>query len=148
MSRDYAQLPEMNMPFNGAKIALLCAGGVLVLLRDDDPAIPDPGHWDLPGGGRDGAESPIACVLRETREELGLALDPHVIRWGRSFGIGEDRTWFFVGRIAPERLAAVVLGEEGQGWMCMPTQVFLSHPKAVGQFQERLRLYLKTECCS
>ena len=32
------------------------------------------GHWDLPKGGIDAAESPIDAALRETREETGLVL--------------------------------------------------------------------------
>ena len=148
MSRDYAQLPEMNMPFEGAKIALLCEGCVLLLLRDDDPAIPDPGLWDLPGGGREGAESPVACVLRETREEVGLLLDPRMICWGRRFGVGAAVTWFFVGNVAPGQLAQVVLGDEGQDWALMPVEEFLNHPKAVPRFQERLRAYLESRCRS
>jgi 8-oxo-dGTP diphosphatase len=148
MSRDYAQLPEMNMPFKGAKIALLCDGCVLVVLRDDDPAIPDPGLWDLPGGGREGTESPVACVLRETREEVGLALDPRVIRWGRRFGVADGHAWFFVGHVTPAQLAQVVLGDEGQDWTSMPVANFLAHPRAVTRFQERLRAYLESRCHS
>ena len=33
-------------------------------------------HWDLPKGGPDPGEAPLATALRETREETGLRLDP------------------------------------------------------------------------
>lgn len=132
----------MNMPFQGAKIALLCEGAVLVLLRDDVAGIPFPGFWDLPGGGREGREAPVTCVLRETREELGLALDPGCITWGRSFGQGFERTWFFVGYLPRAAVAQVRLGTEGQAWRAMPVAQFLSHPKAVPHFRDRLRLFL------
>lgn len=33
-------------------------------------------HWDLPKGGADPGETPLATALRETREETGLRLDP------------------------------------------------------------------------
>ncbi len=33
------------------------------------------GHWDLPKGGANPGETPLAAALRETREETGLALD-------------------------------------------------------------------------
>jgi putative (di)nucleoside polyphosphate hydrolase len=32
-------------------------------------------HWDLPKGGPDDGESPLAAALRETQEETGLSLD-------------------------------------------------------------------------
>jgi 8-oxo-dGTP pyrophosphatase MutT (NUDIX family) len=37
-------------------------------------------HWDLPKGGIDSGETPIAAALRETREECGLHLAPEVLR--------------------------------------------------------------------
>jgi 8-oxo-dGTP pyrophosphatase MutT (NUDIX family) len=33
-------------------------------------------HWDLPKGGANEGESPLAAALRETREETSLRLDP------------------------------------------------------------------------
>jgi 8-oxo-dGTP diphosphatase len=41
--------------FVGAKAALVCNGAVLTYLRDDHEGLPWPAHWDLPGGGREGA---------------------------------------------------------------------------------------------
>jgi len=64
------------MSFSGAKLALFLGVDLLVILRDDRPDIPYPGHWDFPGGGREGQETPEACALRETREEVGLVLRP------------------------------------------------------------------------
>ena len=52
----------------GAKIALLAGARVLTHLRDEIPSIPFPGHWDFPGGGREGGESAEACALRELHE--------------------------------------------------------------------------------
>ena len=51
------------------------AGEVLLQLRDDDPAIPFPGTWCIPGGMLEPGESPVACAVREVQEEMGLALD-------------------------------------------------------------------------
>ena len=87
-------------------------------------------------------------MLRETREEVGLLLDPRMICWGRQFGVGAAVTWFFVGNVAPGQLAQVVLGDEGQDWALMPVEEFLNHPKAVPRFQERLRAYLESRCRS
>ena len=80
--------------FDGAKIAVLTGGRVLCLLRDDRPGLSDAGLWDLPGGGREGAESPEATALRELHEELGLRLAPARIfhRW---FYAAPRPAWFF-----------------------------------------------------
>lgn len=48
---------------------------VLLLLRDDVPAIPYPNCWDLPGGHIENDETPEACIIREMKEEIDLDLE-------------------------------------------------------------------------
>ena len=74
------------LPFSGAKIALFMGDDLLVIKRDDKPDIPYPGHWDLPGGGREGDETPELCALREAREEAQLVLAQQVVLAGRGAG--------------------------------------------------------------
>ena len=62
----------MHGHFNGAKAALFIGTDLLCILRDDLAHIPFPAHWDFPGGGREGTETPKETVIRETREEVGL----------------------------------------------------------------------------
>jgi 8-oxo-dGTP diphosphatase len=131
--------------FSGAKLAILTRGRILTLLRDDRPDIPWPGHWDLPGGGREGDEVPLACALRETREELSLIIDPGTVRWGQPFPgalPGQGAIWFFV--LCDDRLdlSRIALGDEGQRWEAMPLADYLSHPKAIGHMVRQLRVYL------
>ncbi len=128
--------------FDGAKIALLQDGRVLTLLRDDRPDIPFPAHWDLPGGGREGAEGPLACALRELDEEMGLRLAPRRVLWGRAFRRDDGRiTHFFAGAITRTEIAAIRFGGEGQGWSMMPVAHFLRHPRAVPHLRRRLGRY-------
>ena len=47
---------------------------VLLFLRDDNPAIPYPDMWDLPGGHVEDGETPKLCIRREMKEELGLEI--------------------------------------------------------------------------
>ena len=59
----------MTEPFLGAKLAILVGDRIITILRDDIPTIPWPGHWDLPGGAREGAETPEETVLRELKAD-------------------------------------------------------------------------------
>jgi hypothetical protein len=47
--------------FVGCKAALFCGDALLTYLRDDKPGLPWAAKWDLPGGGREGSETPEAC---------------------------------------------------------------------------------------
>ena len=47
---------------------------VLLFLRDNDPKIPYPNMWDVPGGHVEDGETPEACIVREMKEEMDLDL--------------------------------------------------------------------------
>ena len=47
---------------------------LLIYLRDDKPNIPFPNHWDFFGGHIEAGENPEEALVREVREELGIAL--------------------------------------------------------------------------
>jgi 8-oxo-dGTP diphosphatase len=49
-------------------------GRLLIYLRDDNPAISFPNHWDLFGGIIDEGETPSEALVREVREELNIEL--------------------------------------------------------------------------
>lgn len=128
------------MDFTGAKAALFCGASVLVYLRDEKPGLRWPGLWDLPGGGREGEESPEDCLLREVWEEFGLQLSPERLVWRRVFhSMVEDgrESVFFGGWLSREELGRVRFGDEGQGWELMPIGVFLGHSGAVPEMQRR-----------
>jgi 8-oxo-dGTP diphosphatase len=50
------------------------AGRLLIYLRDNNPTIPFPNHWDLFGGHVEPDETPEQAMVREVREELGIEL--------------------------------------------------------------------------
>ncbi|WP_170162761.1 NUDIX hydrolase [Pacificibacter maritimus] len=126
-------------PFHGSKIAILRHAEVLTLLRDDTPTIPFPNMWDLPGGGREGCESPFATVARELHEELAIKIDPSKIIHHRVYlNASALRVHFYVARWDNLSDAAIHLGDEGQAWTWMPIATFVTHEKAVPTFRERL----------
>ncbi|MFS4505069.1 NUDIX hydrolase [Clavibacter sp. Sh2141] len=67
------------------------AGRILLQLRDDIPTIPFPGMWAIPGGMLEPAETPLACIVREVAEELGVEIAPadvtHLMTRTRSYGV-------------------------------------------------------------
>jgi len=61
-----------------AAYALVVRDGQVLLTRNSARG-PHPGTWTLPGGGIDHGEDPRATVVREVREETGLACTPGAV---------------------------------------------------------------------
>lgn len=128
--------------FSGAKLALFLGRDLLVIQRDDKAGIPYPGHWDLPGGGREGCESPADCALRETFEEVGLKLPASALSWSCSYMRPRGRVWMLVSHQPAALAAGIRFGDEGQAWALMAPQVYCAHPLAVPHFAQQLQGYL------
>ena len=139
-------LLHKQMEFSGCKIALLSDDKLLTILRDDKENIPWPNMWELPGGGREGEETPFECVQREVFEELGLKLEEADILWVKKYQgmLNPDKiSIFMVGTITQEEFASIVFGDEGQAYQMMDVSQFLSDKKVVPQLQDRLIDYLE-----
>lgn len=126
------------MPYSGAKLMLFLGDDLLVLRRDHSEGIPFPGLLDFPGGGREGDERPEECALRETREEVGLDLPEDALIWRRPLG----ESWFFAAHLPAHRVDDVAFGGEGEGWMVMTPEEFVSRDDAIPHFREVLKAYL------
>ena len=132
--------------FTGCKIALFCGNKLLTTLRDNKLDIPYPNTWELPGGGREGDESPFECAAREVYEELGIHLTEDCLLWAKvypSMLFADKKSVFLVGKLAQERFDQIVFGDEGQGYKLMGIEEFLGSDKAVPQLQDRVRDYLE-----
>ena len=132
--------------FTGCKIALFCGDKLLTILRDDKASIPWPNMWELPGGGREGDESPFECAAREVYEELGIHLTEDCLLWSRVYPsvLYEGRySVFMVGQLRQEQFDNITFGDEGQGHQLMNVEEFLSSSQAVPQLQERFRDYME-----
>jgi len=64
--------PE-GLPRRQVAAAVIVEGGLVLVQTRAGPGRYQ-GYWEFPGGGREGDESPEACVERELLEELGLAV--------------------------------------------------------------------------
>lgn len=137
---------EARFEFTGCKIALICEGQILTILRDDKETIPYPNMWDLPGGGREGNESPFECAAREVYEELGIHLDEDCLLWSKIYPsviFKDKQSVFMVGQLRQEQFDNITFGNEGQAYKLMPIEEFLKSKQAVPQLQGRLRDYLE-----
>ena len=131
--------------FTGVKAALLVEQSILVILRDNKPDIPWPNTWELPGGGREGQETPLECLQREVWEELGLTLKEESIIWSRIYPsiLDKDRlAVFVVAQISQKQYQEICFGDEGQEFKLMPIEDFIKAEGVIPQLQERFKDYL------
>lgn len=130
-------------PFGGAKMAAMLGDALLVYRRDDMPGLPFPGLLDLPGGGREGQESPAECVLRELAEEFGVYLAPDRLHYHRVYRLGDGVTLshFFVAELTEIEVATVRFGDEGQDWALMPADDFIADEDAIPRLRDWLIEY-------
>lgn len=140
------ELLDKQLDFTGCKIALICDGRILTILRDDKPTIPWPILWELPGGGREEDETPFECVAREVYEELGIHLDEDCLLWRKVYPsmLYEGRqSVFMVGQLSQDQFDSITFGDEGQAYKLMNIEEFLTSSQVVPQLQGRLRDYLE-----
>ncbi|MCC1492998.1 NUDIX hydrolase [Cognatishimia sp. F0-27] len=117
---------------------------LVVLRRDRTPGIPWPGYLDFPGGGRENGETPDACVLRETYEEIGLRVPADALRRVhlREAADGK-RHWFFAAHLPLFWGRDITLGDEGSACMLMPPKRFIAAEDAIPHFRKILAAYRK-----
>lgn len=133
---------DIAEPFHGAKMILFIGDRLLVLRRDHTRGISWPGYLDLPGGGREGGESPLECALRETQEEVGLDVPPDLICWNRCRTGSIGTSWFFAAHLDAGAEAQITFGGEGSGWSLMAPHDFLARHDGIPHFQGLVADYL------
>lgn len=132
--------------FTGCKIALFCEDKLLTILRDDKENIPWPNMWELPGGGREGDETPFECAAREVFEELGIHLTEDNLLGSKvypSMLFERKQSVFMVSQLSQDQFDSITFGDEGQAYKLMNIEEFLTSSQVVPQLQGRLRDYLE-----
>ncbi len=131
--------------FRGSKIALLLGDKLIMYLRDDKPGLNFANMWDFFGGGREGNETPVECLIREVREEIQIELNPKSIIWQKEVSAmnhPDEIAYFFVARITQEEIELLRFGSEGQKWGFMSIEDFFKRDDVVPALKERFQSYL------
>lgn len=123
-------MPEEYFRAGAGAVVINGEGMVLALERADIP-----GAWQLPQGGLDAGEEPLAAALRETEEETGIPrgelelLDtcpqplayelPAAARTPRT-GRGQVQYWFLFRFTGPDETIDALGGGEFRAWRWLP----------------------------
>jgi len=136
--------------FNGAKGIVFLEGKMLAYRRDDKTNY-EPSHIDLPGGGREGNESPFTTFKREVKEEFGLNISQEEIVFSctiPSVMTPEKISFFIVAQARKAKPEDIIFGSEGLEWFLLKPEEFINHPDGIKRQQERVRKYLSGDLAS
>lgn len=136
-----------KIDFNGAK-GLVYLGDKILVYRRDHKTTRSPGLIDLPGGGREGDESPFETFKREVKEEFGIDLQEQDIHFSASIkSIVEPhkKSYFIVTKPLSFKAGDVVFGDEGTEWLLMKPEEFVVRSDGIERQQKRVRKYLAGE---
>lgn len=99
----------MHLSHKASVAILIHNKKILLLLRDDNPNIPNPNVWQLPGGQAEKDESPLETVRRELKEELSFVPDNL-----NCLGKTGSEIWIYTFILKDDDVRYIELGNEGQ----------------------------------
>lgn len=133
-----------SVDFVGAK-GLVFLGDKILVYRRDDKTTSAPLCIDLPGGGREGEESPFDSFRREVQEEFGIAIQKDEIEFSCTVVSTMDpskKSYFIVARTRGLMPEDIVFGNEGTEWMLITPDEFIKRPDGIERQQKRVERYL------
>lgn len=112
-------------------IALDDHGRLLMQLRDEFDGVPAPGEWGLFGGHQEPGETPMAGILREIKEELGMEFSSDALQPLARYSMAtRDANVFLFQAREPFRASEISLGE-GAGFAFLNRHQILNFPIAM-----------------
>lgn len=98
-----------NQQITTVSAVVVFNGKLLLLQRDDNPEIKDPGCWQLPGGGVEDGETPDEAIKRELQEEISVI--PASLRFLMSPSADINA---YYARLSNEEAKNIKKGDEGK----------------------------------
>lgn len=136
--------------FNGAK-GIVFLGDKVLVYRRDNKTDNNPGKIDLPGGGREGDESPFETFQREAKEEFGIDITKEEVDFSSTIpSVAEPgkKSYFIVAKLPSSKESNIVFGDEGSEWMLMTPEEFINRPDGIERQQKRFEKYMAGELVS
>ncbi len=136
--------------FQGAK-GLIFIGDKILTYRRDNKTDSHPLCIDLPGGGREGDESPFETFAREAKEEFGVSIKKNNIVFSctvKSIKYPDRESYFIVAKPLNLKTTDVVFGDEGTEWQLMTPEEFISRSDGIEKQQKRVLNYLSGKMVS
>ena len=97
----------------GVKALVVYKKKLLLILRDDDPTIPSPNTWNLPGGGIDDQESEEEAIRRELKEEIAI-IPKNITYQAKQIFTDGSEVYRYVAFLTDEEYLHIHLRDEGQ----------------------------------
>ena len=97
----------------------------------------------FPGGAREVGETPVDCVQRETREELGVRVPEERLEWRGCWVSSPSHIWFFVCEWPDFDPGRIRFGDEGERFALAPINWYLTRAACIPSQKMRLAAYLR-----
>ena len=130
--------------FNGVKGLIFLGDKILVYRRDANTEI-YPLCIDLPGGGREGEETPFETFKRETNEEFGFVIRKEDVVFSCTILSTVEpgkKSYFIVTKSLLITGDDIVFGDEGVEWMLMTPTEFVHRTDGIERQQKRVAEYV------
>jgi 8-oxo-dGTP diphosphatase len=130
--------------FNGTK-GIVFLGDKVLVYRRDHKTDNNPGKIDLPGGGREGDESPFETFQREAREEFGIDITKEEVDFSCTIPSVQEpgkKSYFIVAKLPGSKENDIVFGDEGSEWLLMTPEEFINRPDGIERQQKRFEKYI------
>ena len=137
---------EKNRNFHGVK-GMVYLGDKILVYRRDGNTDSFPFHIDLPGGGKEDAESPFDTFKRELKEEFGINISKEDINYSKQYMSIMDpnkESYFVVTRPLNLKISEIVFGNEGLGFLLIPPDEYVNLNDGIKRQQDKVAEYLET----